>query len=248
MQKHFFAIAVLAFFLGLTRGVSAQTSTSRYIYEVRKINQHLKIDGNWDKRAWKKAKALDINNFIDRGPLKFHPVTHAKMMYDKDNLYVIFRVQDQYVKSLLQDYNASVYQDACVEFFFSPDLEKPERYFHIETNTSGKPFFAYDSVMRKDILFKIEELKQIEIFCSLPPKVDPEITEPLTWTIEYRIPLSILRSYAKITQPAPGVQWNGNFYKTASKTSNPHWVSWSLVDMPNANFHQPDFFGRLIFK
>ena len=34
----------------------------------------------------------------------------------------------------------------------------------------------------------------------------------------------------------------GNFYKCADETMNPHFVSWSPIDLPEPNFHCPEFF------
>jgi hypothetical protein len=82
----------------------------------------------------------------------------------------------------------------------------------------------------------------------LPKVVDPEIKDSITWTIEYRIPLSMLEKFSEVTRPKPGVVWKANFYKTASQSSNPHYITWSVVDNPVPNFHLPQFFGTLEFK
>ena len=37
----------------------------------------------------------------------------------------------------------------------------------------------------------------------------------------------------------------GNFYKCADETMNPHFVSWSPIDLPEPNFHCPEFFGEI---
>ncbi len=39
------------------------------------------------------------------------------------------------------------------------------------------------------------DMARIEIAHSLPRIVDPELTEPTTWTIEYRLPLDVLEKY-----------------------------------------------------
>ena len=38
----------------------------------------------------------------------------------------------------------------------------------------------------------------------------------------------------------------GNFYKCADETMNPHFVSWSPIDLPEPNFHCPEFFGEML--
>ena len=38
---------------------------------------------------------------------------------------------------------------------------------------------------------------------SMPAVVDPERTEPTTWTVEYRIPLDMLAKHLGLYQPEP---------------------------------------------
>lgn len=218
------------------------------VYNVPRLKQAIKIDGNWDKPQWKNVKEIPIDNYMGAMPA-FHPSARAKMMYADENLYVIFRVQDRYIRCVTQNFNGPVSTDACVEFFFSPDTSSPDSYFNFEINCGGTALMGYHTIPHKNCkTVEVDDIKQIKIAHSLPELIDAEITEPVTWTIEYRIPLALLEKYANITRPKAGVTWKANFYKTASNSSNPHWITWSFVDNPTPNFHLPDFFGTLKFK
>lgn len=241
-----FSFAILMS-LGLSTAF-AQVKEQPLTYEVVRAKQQVTIDGNWNKSVWKKVKPLVVGKYMGTIPA-FKPGVEAKMIYDDANVYVIFRVKDKQVRSLVQEYNGNVSGDACVEFFFSPDTQLPERYFNLEINAGGTPLIFY--VTKPWTGFKkleAEDIKQIEIAHSLPSVVDPEIKEEVTWTIEYRIPLSMLQKFSNVTYPKSGVTWKANFYKTASQSTNPHWITWSYVDNPKPNFHLPQFFGTLIFK
>jgi hypothetical protein len=244
----------IAFFLiASVAKVSAQSAKQSaaeapLTYEVVRARKAVKIDADWNKAVWKKTKPVVIEKYMGAIP-PFKPTVEAKMMYDDANVYVIFRVQDKHVRSLVQEYNGNVSGDACVEFFFSPDSSLPERYFNLEVNAGGTPLIFYVTKPWTGFQkLEAEDIKQIEIAHSLPEKIDPEISEPVTWTLEYRIPLSMLKKFSNVTDPKPGVVWKANFYKTASQSSNPHWITWSYVDNPKPNFHLPQFFGTLIFK
>lgn len=217
-------------------------------YSVHRLKSPMSIDGNWNKPAWRKARTVNITRFM--GPIPpFRPRVQAKMLYDERNLYVIFRVEDRYVRSLVDTYNGPVSGDACVEFFFSPDPAHPERYFNLEVNAGGTPLMAYHIYPQKDYQrLTSGDLDQIEIAHSLPKKIDPEIAEDVTWTIEYRIPIEVLEKYGSVVRPEKGKRWRANFYKTASKSSNPHWITWSQVQYEKPNFHLPQFFGGLRFR
>jgi len=219
-------------------------------YKVERLKQKLPIDGNWDKKQWKGVKSVRMTNYMGKVPA-FEPEAEAKMLYDDENVYVIFRVKDRYVRSEVLEYNGNVSGDACVEFFFAPDMELPLHYFNLEINAGGTPLLFYVTKPWTDFT-KLDsvDIKKIEIAHSLPRVVSPEITEPVTWTIEYRIPLSMLEKFSKVSRPKPGTVWKANFYKTASKSknSNPHWITWSPVEYPRPNFHLPQFFGTLEFE
>ena len=215
-------------------------------YEIIRLNHGIKIDGNWDKPEWERIKSIGINNFIRNNP-EFRPLVQAKMMYDSDNVYVIFRVQDQNVRSITTEINGSVWKDSAVEFFFSPNSEFPLNFFNLEVNCGGTPLLEYNPNPRIGPKPVPEDIKKIEIGHSLPKIVDPEISGPLTWTVEYRIPLDMLENYSKISRPKKGVIWKANFYKIAEITSNPHYATWSPINHPKPQFHLPQYFGTLKF-
>lgn len=218
------------------------------LYKVNKLTQSITIDANWNKSQWQNIEAINIKNYMGELP-SFCPSVQAKMMYNNENIYIIFRVSDRYVRCITKDINGSVWDDSAVEFFFAPDTSLPLRYFNLEINCGGTPLMHYNLIPRKEFKkLSNEDIEKIEIAHSLPQIVDPEIKEQVTWTLEYRIPIYILRKYSNITQPKPGIIWRANFYQCADKTSNPHYLTWSIVDNNKPDFHLPQFFGILKFE
>lgn len=212
------------------------------MYTVAKAHSPISPDANWNKKAWRKTRPTRISNFIRKVPA-FQPTAEVKLRYDDDNIYVIFRVQDRYVRSITTDINGPVWKDAAVEFFFCPDTSKPEQYFNLEINCGGTALLGFRSNQPAP-----EDIKTINIAHSLPKTVDPEITDPLTWTLEYKIPLKTLERYSSITRPKKGVKWKANFCKIAENNSNPHYMTWSPITALKPNFHMPQYFGTLIFQ
>lgn len=218
------------------------------VYKVDKLIQSINIDANWNKSQWQNIEAINIKNYMGELP-SFCPSVQAKMIYNNENIFIIFRVSDRYVRCITKDINGPVWEDSAVEFFFAPDTSLPLRYFNLEINCGGTPLMHYNLLPRKEFKkISIEDIEKIEIAHSLPKIVDPEITEPVTWTIEYRIPIEVIRKYSNVTQPKPGIIWRANFYKIADKTSHPHYLTWSKVDNNKPDFHLPQFFGILKFE
>ncbi len=217
-------------------------------YKVQKLTEKLRIDANWDKPQWQSVEAMSIRCLLGDKP-KFIPNTQAKLLYDDNNLYVIFCVCDHYVKAVAQETQGPVWEDSCVEFFFSPQNASPLPYFNLEINCGGTALMHYNRVPRQDVSpLETTEVERIEIASALPKIVNPEIDTATTWTIEYRMPLAILTKFPSYTHPRPAVTWHANFFKCGDKTSNPHWLTWSPITNDTLDFHQPQFFGTLVFE
>ncbi len=218
------------------------------IYQVVRFEDDLSVDGRWDKPEWQATEALELTHFIGEKPAFPHRV-QAKMMYNRQYLLVIFRVHDNYVRCQTQQVNGPVWEDSCVEFFFAPDTTYQERYFNLEVNCAGTPLMQYNTVASQEFFSLDEEdIRQIQIATSLTESTKREIDTPMTWTLEYRIPISLLKKYAPVTEPAPGVRWRANFYKIAHKSSHPHYLTWSPIERAEPDFHLPEFFGLLEFQ
>jgi hypothetical protein len=218
------------------------------IYQVNKLTRPAKIDADWAKPQWKNIKPVEIASYMGDVP-GFQPLVQAKMMYDNNNLYVIFLVRDRFIRCITKDINGPVWEDSCVEFFFAPDNNFPERYFNLEINCGGTPLMHYNRIARKDTkAIDPVEIAKIEIAHTLSQIVDPEIKDEISWSVEYRIPLKMLEKYTSITYPEPGVEWRANFYKIAMNNSNPHYITWSEVINDKPDFHIPQYFGLLKFQ
>ena len=215
---------------------------------VNKSTQAFNLNCKWDDPQWQQCKVLEIQNQVGKDP-KFRPLAEAKVMYNEENILVIFRVKDRFIRCVTQDINGPVWDDSCVEFFFSPDQNSPNKYFNLEVNCGGTALMHYNTVPRKE--FKViqpDEIRLIEIAHSLPQIIDPESPDSVTWTVAYAIPFSLLEKYAHVTRPKKGVSWRANFYKIADKTSNQHYFSWSTIENGIVDYHQPQFFGILKFE
>ena len=215
---------------------------------VARLVRPTELDADWDGTAWRDTPPLPIANFMGDRPAHF-PRAQVKIGYDDTAVRVIFRVEDRYVRAVAAQHQDGVCTDSCVEFFFAPGPDVSPGYFNVEMNCGGTCLFHFQTLPRVNAMPVPDDLiSRIETAHSMPRIVDPEVVDPVTWTVEYRLPIDILAGYRPVARPAPGVTWRANFYKCADHTSHPHWLTWSKVDVPRPDVHLPQFFGTLAFE
>ena len=219
-------------------------------YTIYKTAVKPALQAQWDVGAWQHVPALAIDHFHPRSS-PHHPKTEAKLLYDDDNLYVIFRVFDRYVRAVCTIYQQQVCNDSCVEFFVQPD--EAQGYFNFEVNCIGTLLLYYieDPTRTTDgfaayTRIPASLIQPMTIASSLSGPIDPEISTPTGWTVEYNVPFAVFRAYIGDFSIQGETAWRGNFYKCGDRTSHPHWASWSPIGN-ELNFHQPACFGELVF-
>lgn len=218
-------------------------------YSVKKCSINPSLKGCWEGKIWQEADILDVANFHPSSS-GHRPKTQAKLLYDDRNVYGIFNVQDNYVRCVGNEFQDPVCRDSCVEFFFNP--AGVTGYFNFEINCGGTLLAHYhpapiDSKTSPCIPLTSKDADSVCIYHSLPSVIDPEITVPTEWIVEFSIPFSLLSKYAGEINPIEGSLWRANLYKCADACSHPHWSSWKPAEGDVPNFHQPDCFGIIHF-
>lgn len=225
-------------------------------YIINYTHSASELQGNWDSLVWRQANILEVDTFFQdmvnkTMPSEHRPRTRAKVLYDDKGLYVHFRVDDKYVRSIETEYHGIVWEDATVEFFVQP---QPDRgYFNFEINCGGTMLLSYKEhpdfsgeALRKTGEVPWDLAKTVQIYHSMPKTVDPEITQSVTWYVEYFIPYALFEAYLGPLDTTYNAQWRANFYKCAENNSHPHWAMWSPIHS-GLNFHQPQYFAPIKF-
>lgn len=209
------------------------------------------MQGLWDDDVWRQAQPLTIDCFRFEGS-DHYPQTRCKLLYDQQNIYGIFRVEDQYVRCSHTQFQSDVWKDSCVEFFVQPT--DYAGYFNFEFNCGGVLLASYvtdstrldDGSLRACLPLTPDDDRQIRRFASQPSVIEPEITAPVVWTLEFSIPFAVLEKYIGPLGHIQEQTWRANFYKCGNETSHPHWASW--MPLSARNFHDPVSFGRIAFR
>jgi len=219
-------------------------------YAVREAAGDVALAADWGDAAWANAETIEITNFRPESS-DHRPKTFARLLHDGETVHGIFRVEDRFVRCTRATYQSEVWKDSCVEFFAQP---RPDSgYFNFEFNCGGAFLCCHivNPERTKDGFKEYTRIPEstgslISVRSTLPGRTDPEIASPVTWTLQFRIPLTFFETRLGSLGPLSGQSWRGNFFKCAEEVSHPHWAAWSPVD--EFNFHLPRCFGTISFE
>ena len=238
----------------LQHPIQTEEPLHRMEYIIKPSSESLgSPNADWEDPKWSEAETLEITQYRweDSG---HHPPTQVRILYDDDFLAAIFRVEDQFVQALAKNFGDPVSQDSCVEFFLSPfSMDQTNAYFNFEINCGGILLLRRCSSLRErawgreNSMLAEEDAELVRIAHTLPNRIQAEITEPITWAVEFHVPFNLFsRYFVDLQKPSAGTEWKGNLYKCAAG-SHPHWGSWAPIELEKASFHAPEFFRPLRF-
>lgn len=207
------------------------------------------LNADWQDPVWQLAKPIPIDQFREESS-DHRPITTAKLLYNEAGIHGIFYVEDQYVRCVQEQLHDLVCKDSCVEVYFHPKAELGYMNFEISGNTTLLSYYITDTEgaptsFKEFVKITEAQSQQVSIVSSLPERVEPEITKPKVWTLQFFVPFSLFADYMGNLGPIKGQQWRCNLFKCGDETSHPHWASWQPV--PELNFHAPETFGHIVF-
>jgi len=222
---------------------------NRKIYTIARYSRRPTLEVLWESNAWSGVEIAAVDFFYKESS-DHHPTTQVKLLSCPDGIAGIYRVDDRYVRSIHTHFHEPVYQDACIEFFVHP--AGSVGYFNFEFNAGGALLCSYvtdptrtGTGLKVSQRLSLDDCKSVQIRSSLPSCIEPELPDPVEWTLQFFIPYAVMEKYTTFPRPSAGDSWRCNFYKCAENNSHPHWASWQPLE--GLNFHQPDGFGKLEF-
>lgn len=187
-----------------------------------------------------KKHSIECRNWAEEFP--YHPITVFTIAYSRKYLYIDYFVRGNYLRAENYQNNTPVSEDSCVEFF----LKTPgsDEYWNFEFNCIGTINASHRVTRENPTRLTDEQLAQIKRYASCGTKPFQEMEGLFAWNLVVAIPFDLI-DVDTLLLP---LKLKGNFYKCGSKTSLPHFLSWSPINTPTPDFHRSDFFGDIIFK
>lgn len=183
---------------------------------------------------------IDQVNWENDFPEKL-PVT-VRVAHNNESLYLYYTVIGEELRADNTKDFGSVWEDSCVEFFMQREGESS--YINFECNVLGALLSRVHKSRGKGVS-QTELMSSIYRHSTINHRYEngKQISD---WSMYLEIPKEAMGF--KITESLSGQKIRANFYKCGDKTPNPHFLSWNPIDLPEPNFHAPEFFGELEFE
>ncbi|MDR1335201.1 MAG: hypothetical protein LBK22_00035 [Tannerella sp.] len=171
----------------------------------------------------------------------YRPVAVFDIARGGRELYLHYFVRGLSLRAVADRDGTFVHPDSCVEFFMR--RENDLSYTNFEFNCIGTCYAARGTGRNGRIPFTPDEYRKIRRYATVQRESFPEKEGIHAWELTVAIPFELMGL------DAAGLpeRIRGNFYKCADGTANPHYVTWSPIDLPSPDYHCPEHFGEICF-
>ena len=193
---------------------------------------------------WSSVPVLDISVFpwYETGTKQ---KTQVKIVANDDTLFIQIIAQDKYSFARQTELNHMlVCTDSCVEFFFSPSGVLGSSYVNLEVNCCGTLHLAYGAGRDNRKFISLEAASLIARQTSILSAVKIESEDDKEWRVEIALPFAAIEQLTG--EPVNKDKWFANFYRCGGRTE-PQYAVWNNIDVPEPDYHRPEYFGELIF-
>ena len=174
----------------------------------------------------------------------YQPEVKFRAAHTGDAILLHYQVTEASVRAVALADDGRVWEDACVEFFLSP--EGNDFYYNFECNCTTKLLLHGGPAGGERPTASEEVLKSVKRWSSLGTEPFEERVGECTWEVALVIPASAI--FRHEIETFNGKTMRANFYKCGDKLQTPHFLSWAPIELPKPKFHCPEFFGELVFE
>lgn len=185
--------------------------------------------------------SIDVVNWKD---YPYKPEVSFRIAHTGREILLHYKVKEAGVRAVAAGDNGRVWEDACVEFFVSP--EGDDCYYNFECNCIGKLLVQGGAVNERRPTASPEVLGMVKRWSSLGSEPFEERPGECSWELVMVIPVSAFFKHS--VDSLDGKTMKGNFYKCGDKLQTPHFLSWNPILLKQPMFHCPAYFGTLSFE
>ena len=221
-------------------GAMAPYTSSMEIRARLTDDRGFQIDGDLDKKHWKRAYYADFDNDMSGSRRYPDEWTRVGALWSSKYIYVGFTCHyvtlNTYEGEDISKERWELWNRDVAEVFVNPQPERVNHYFEFEVAPNNQ-WIDLEIDKDKD---PFNDASWNSGFAHAT-RVD---AARHVWTCEMRIPVASM----KVSAMPPDHEWRINFYRAAGlgDDTRRHFMSWSTIPS-GATFHVPTRFGMLHF-
>jgi hypothetical protein len=237
LMANFLRIAIFGVLFLAASQARAQTLPT---YEVARVTEPIKIDGQLTERAWRDASSVGafVNN-RDGSPSEIQ--TEARVLYDDTYLYFAFRAVDKNIWATMKHRDEHLWLEEVVEVFLEANTKIPN-YIELEVNPLGTMLDIYLLDTRKPLHYESWNSEKLRWAVHVDGTVDGRDGDR-EWTCEIALPFEDVATATHVP-PKPGDRWRMNLYRAEQKPVVAE-LAWSPT-LQN-DFHVLPKLGEIVF-
>lgn len=184
--------------------------------------------------------SIDTVNWKD---YSYKPDVKFRIAYSEREIFIKYYISEDYVKAEKTEINQMVCEDSCVEFFVSP--AEDGIYYNFEFNSIGTCLLGSGTSREDSRLANKQIVERVRSLSSLDNEAFGEEKGVKEWTLTVAIPVDLF--FRHKIKKLEGLTFRANLYKCGDNLSVPHYLTWNEVETEKPDYHQPEYFGELIF-
>ncbi|WP_422080368.1 carbohydrate-binding family 9-like protein [Ulvibacterium sp.] len=206
-------VSIVILFNGLARVVGQDVQKlslgEQPIFRVSKTNQKIMIDGELNEEIWQKTEARTLDYFYRVEKPDDQQQTTFRMLWDEQNLYLFYQMEDKYLTVLETRRDGEPYFDDCAEIFFitAPDSLDTHFGYELNLNKASNDFIYFNSYYKgKDIVYRSFN-PEFEVETTYDGTVNDNSDIDNGWTMEMAIPISNFGELGEAVPLQKGTRW-----------------------------------------
>ena len=216
-----------------------------HVVAVKRAGGPISIDGVLDEPAWKSAVRTGAFGMADG---KGSPVlrTEAMLLWDDQNLYVGFEVEDPDVWSGYTKDDDPIYNEEVVELFANPNDDQRE-YYEFQVSPSNVHFDAFFTQHRSDLKKAVAWNGSWRSAVKVQGTLNKRDDLDKGYTVEIAIPFSNFHVTGG-QAPKPGSHWRADMFRFERPARGQIREAHAWAPTPNWDFHSMKDWGWITFE
>lgn len=179
------------------------------IFKASKTNQAIVVDGKMEEEIWAKTERRTFDHFYLVDQPDDQQQTTFRMLWDEENLYLFYQMEDRFLTARETDRNGEPYLDDCAEIFFitAPDSLDTHFGYELNLNKASNDFIYFNDFYEgKDLAFKGYD-PDFKVEVTFQGTINDNSDIDVGWTMELAIPLANFGKLGQVVPVATGTKW-----------------------------------------